>query len=454
MTQGLCVMPHTGGRERANGGGCACFCDNQKLPNIVERLSIAEGSACHNARWNWRDYGAYSRHNLIYIGVNMRYDHAMRWIWQQSDWPDFRYDKRMLEERDTAFRINSERLAGRFEALPMAYQEDAIIDLMLSEAIKTSAIEGEELDRESVRSSLLSLITSDTLPDTSDQKAAGAASLLVDVRKNWQAPLTHDLLGRWQSMAVPEQRYTSVLRGAYRNDPSPMQIVSGPYGREKVHYEAPPATRVPDEMARIIGWYNQSSPLTGDQKIPGIARAGIAHLWFEVIHPFDDGNGRVGRAIADHALSQYLGYPTTACLATAIEADKKSYYLQLERTSRGGLDISDWLDYIAETVLKAQAIAREEVDFTLAKTRFYETYGDQLNERQARMVARVFAEGRKGFEGGITTRKYEAITKCSNRTASRDLSDLVARGIIIPLPGGGRTTRYVLTTVEPGGFGV
>lgn len=377
----------------------------------------------------------------------------MGWIWQQFDWPDFRYDKRILEDRDIAFRINSERLMGRFEALPMAYQKDATIDLMLSEAIKTSAIEGEELDRESVRSSLLSLMTSDTLPETSDQKAAGAASLLVDVRRNWQASLTHELLGKWQSMAVPEQRYRTIVRGAYRNDPSSMQIVSGPYGRERVHYEAPPAARVPDEMAKFLGWYNQSSPLNGDQKMLGIAKAGIAHLWFEVIHPFDDGNGRVGRAIADHALSQYLGYPTTACLATAIEADKKSYYLQLEKASHGSLDINAWLDYFSDTVNRAQEIAREEVDFVLAKTRFYETYGGQLNDRQARLVSRVFAAGRKGFEGGITTRKYEAITKCPNRTASRDLSDLVAKGILIPLPGGGRTTRYELTTVEPGGRG-
>ncbi len=373
----------------------------------------------------------------------------MRWIWQQLDWPDFRYDEHALEHRELEFRLNSERLAGSFDALPMASKEDATIDLMLSEAIKTSAIEGEDLDRESVRSSLLSLITSDTLPDISDHKAAGAASLLVDVRKNWQTSLTHELLGKWQTMAVPEQRYTPILRGAYRNDPSPMQIVSGPYGREKVHYEAPPAARVPDEMAKLIECYNQTSPLIGDKTIPGIARAGIAHLWFEVIHPFDDGNGRVGRAIADHALSQSLGYPTTACLATAIEGDKKSYYLQLEKASRGSMDVNVWLDYFADTIIKAQEIAREEVDFVLAKTRFYEAYGDQLNDRQARMVSRVFAEGRMGFEGGITTRKYEAITKCPNRTASRDLSDLVTKGIIIPLPGGGRTTRYELTIVKP-----
>ncbi len=378
----------------------------------------------------------------------------MRWIWQKPGWPDFRYDKSALEDRELAFRINSERLAGSFDALPMASQEDATIDLMLSEAIKTSAIEGEDLDRESVRSSLLSLITSDTLPDNADQKAAGAASLLVDVRKNWRSYLTGELLGKWQSMAVTEQRYTSILRGTYRNDPSPMQIVSGPYGREKVHYEAPPAIQVPDEMAKLIEWYNQTNPLSGDKTILGIARAGIAHLWFEVIHPFDDGNGRVGRAIADHALSQSLGYPTTACLATAIEADKKDYYLQLEKASRGSLDVNVWLDYFADTIIKAQEIAREEVDFVLAKARFYEAYGDQLNERQTKMVSRVFAEGRKGFEGGITTKKYEAITRCPNRTASRDLSDLVAKGIVIPLPGGGRKTRYELTIVEPAQSGL
>jgi len=207
-------------------------------------------------------------------------------------------------------------------------------------------------------------------------------------------------------------------------------------------------------MVRFIDWYNRTGPSKDEKRMPGIARAGIAHLWFEVIHPFDDGNGRVGRAIADHALSQSLGYPTTACLATAIEGDKKSYYLQLEKASRGNLDVDAWLDYFAGRVIKAQKIAREEVDFVLAKTRFYETYGDQLNDRQARMVSRMLAEDRKGLEGGITTKKYEAITKCPNRTASRDLSDLVAKGIIIPLSGGGRTTRYELSIAEPAGFGL
>lgn len=368
----------------------------------------------------------------------------MKWIWQRPDWPDFRYDDRTFEARELEFRINSARLAGRFEALPIASRQEAAIDLMLSEAIKTSAIEGENLDRESIRSSLLSLMVS---ANNSDRSAAGAASLLVGVRRQCQIPLTHDLLGKWQSMVVPQRRYTPVLRGVYRSDPSPMQIVSGPYGREKVHYEAPPATRVPDEMRRFIDWYNKTGSAKAD-KIRGIVRAGTAHLWFEVIHPFDDGNGRVGRAIADHALSQSLGYPTTACLATAMEADKTSYYRQLEKASRGSLHIDGWLDYFAEAVIEAQEIARQEVDFILAKARFYETYGDRLNDRQARMIRRVFAEGRKGFAGGITTKKYTAITRCPNRTASRDLADLLAKGVIVPLPGRGRAARYALTRTE------
>jgi Fic family protein len=205
-------------------------------------------------------------------------------------------------------------------------------------------------------------------------------------------------------------------------------------------------------MDRFLKWYNQSNPLNNTGKVSEVVRAGIAHLWFESIHPFDDGNGRVGRAIADHALSQYLGYPTTACLSTAIEGDKKNYYLQLEGASQEDLNINEWLDYFSNIVNIAQDIARNEVDFVLGKTRFYDTYGDQLNERQQKMVARIFSEGRKGFEGGISTKKYESITKCPNRTASRDLADLVKKGIINPLEGGGRTTRYELTTVEKSVF--
>lgn len=372
----------------------------------------------------------------------------MKWIWETSDWPNFKYDTSLFVDRTNEFRLNSERLSGCIEALPKYDQKDAIIDLMLSEAIKTSAIEGEILDRESVRSSLLLLINSDTMPASADQKAVGAASLLVDVRKNWSEPLSHDLLGQWQTMAVPELRSSLIMRGHYRNDPSPMQIVSGSYGHHKVHYQAPPATQVPEQMETFINWYNQSSPLNNKQALPGIVRAGIAHIWFETIHPFDDGNGRVGRAIADHALSQDLGYPTMACLATAIESNKKSYYFELEQVGRGDLDLNRWLNSFTDMVNQAQNIAKEEVDFVLNKTRFYDQFAAQLNERQAKVIARIFAEGRKGFEGGLSTKNYMSITKCANRTASRDLADLLKKSIIHGLEGGGRSTQYELVKVE------
>ncbi|MBF0264038.1 MAG: Fic family protein [Gammaproteobacteria bacterium] len=367
----------------------------------------------------------------------------MKWIWQNTDWPDFTYDENLFSDRVTEFRLTSERLCGRIEALSGSNQNEAIIDLMLSEAIKTSAIEGEILDRDSVRSSLLSLINSDTLAPTKDLKGAGAASLLVDVRKKWSQPLSHDLLGQWQAMAVPEHRTSLILRGDYRTDPAPMQIVSGFYGRHKVHYEAPPAAQIMDEMNAFIDWYNKTTPRDERTELSGVIRAGIAHVWFETIHPFDDGNGRVGRAIADHALSQSLGYPTLACLATAIESKKKQYYQELEQVGRGKLNLNKWLEYFTYAVIHAQSIAKEEVDFVLNKTRFYDRFAEQLNERQAKVVERIFTEGRKGFEGGLSTKNYMTIAKCPNRTASRDLSDMLDKGIISKY-GAGRSTRYEL----------
>ncbi|MFV1983870.1 MAG: Fic family protein [Thiohalomonadales bacterium] len=378
----------------------------------------------------------------------MSYNHVMKSLWKHPHWPKFKYDHEKYDDRNTEFRIKSERLIGTVEALPVKYQQDTVIDLMLSEAIKTSEIEGEMLDRASVRSSLLALITSESKMLSPNQKASGAASLLVDVRKNWSLPLTHDILGQWQTMAVPEHLSSLIMRGLYRTDSSPMQIVSGHYGHHKIHYEAPPSLQVQAEMEKLLNWYNNSNPLISVPVIPEIVRAGIAHLWFEKIHPFDDGNGRVGRAIADHALSQYLGYPTTACLSTAIEQNKKKYYYELEQAGHNDLNIDNWLDYFSETVISAQNLAKEEVDFVLKKTRFYDTFIAQLNERQTKLVSRIFDEGRKGFEGGISTKKYEIITKCSNRTASRDLADLLKKGIIKECSGGGRSTRYELVTIK------
>ncbi len=368
------------------------------------------------------------------------------WIWQHSDWPNFDYDASAFSERVEAFYRAAERLSGRIEGMASNYQSDAIVDLMLSEAITTSAIEGETLDRDSVRSSLLNLIGIEAASPNSDEKAAGAAALMVDVREKWQKPLDHDLLGAWQTMACPEIRTSLALRGAYRGDV--MQIVSGPIGNYRVHYEAPPAKAVQAEMDRFIDWYNHTDPLKSKgADLPGPIRAAIAHLWFECIHPFDDGNGRVGRAIADHALSQALGRPTIACLATAINEDRKTYYDELGRASRGDLSINLFIDYFTSIINCAQDIAREEVDFVLNKARFYEAFADKISDRQGKVIARMFAEGRQGFEGGMSTKKYMVITKCAQATAARDLAALKEMGAMVSC-GQGRSTRYEIAFPE------
>lgn len=379
-------------------------------------------------------------------GVIKDYNHAMEWIWQQPEWPDFQYDALALKGCDAEFIATSGRLMGRIEGMTEQSQIDISIDLMLSEAIKTSSIEGEALDRDSVRASLLARISGETSPVPADLKSEGIATLMLDARKERNNLLTHDMLHRWQTMAVPEERGNITLRGHYRT--GTMTIASGIAGDHYVHYEAPPAAQVLENMSRFLEWYNQSRTTLSNSGMSGLVRAGIAHLWFEQIHPFDDGNGRVGRSIADHAMSQLLGYPSIACLSTVIDSNKKLYYRELGGNNRRSLSINSWLNYFVGAASEAVDAAKKEVDFVLNKTRFYDSFADQLNARQSKMVARVFAEGRKGFEGGITTRKYEKIAKCPNRTASRDLSDMFEKGAISKLSGSGRSTRYALALIE------
>ncbi|MCP4933368.1 MAG: Fic family protein, partial [bacterium] len=254
-------------------------------------------------------------------------------------------------------------------------------------------------------------------------------------------------LCNWQSMVVQEGFLHSPKIGDYRDHESPMQIVSGAIGYEQVHYEAPPSARVSFEMESFIDWYNSTAPIDGVESISGAVRAGLAHARFEHIHPFEDGNGRVGRAIVDHALSQSDGFPALACLSTSIEQQKKEYYELLEESGRGeGLDANKWLDFFVDVVGKAQELTRNEIEFIVGKTRYFDKFSDQLNERQEKAIARVFAEGSKGFEGGLTTKKYQAITKCGRGTAFRDLTDLLEKGAVAQ-SGTGRGTRYELVSV-------
>ncbi len=367
------------------------------------------------------------------------------WIWQHPDWPNFVFDPAAFPERVEAFHRAAERLSGRVEALSQAYRTDAQIALMLSEVIATSAIEGERLDRDSVRSSLLRHFGEIPGAHRHDDRAAGATELIVDVRRNWHRPLSHDTLGHWQSLIVVDRLTSTVMGGAYRNNPEPMRIVSGRCaGRPRtVHYEAPPAAQVPAEMERFLDWYNGDSG-----ELAGPVRAAVAHVWFEKIHPFEDGNGRVGRAISDHALSQSLGRPTFACLAAAIDASRDGYYDALEAVGRGNLDLGGFFDYFTAAIVHAQEIALAEVAFVLDKTRFHDRYGDRLNERQRKVIARVFAQGRAGFAGGLSARNYVSIARCSPATATRDLAALRDMGALVS-SGRGRALRYEISCPGP-----
>ena len=377
----------------------------------------------------------------------------MKWIWEHDNWPRFEYDSTAEYALSTAdFQLKSQQLHGNIEAMPANDQLDTLTDLMLSEVLTTNMIEGETLDRDSVRSSLL-LLLGGGVAETGgiqNEKSLSAAEFMVDVRNHWDSPLDAKLLGRWQCMVIAEKRGNIITRGTFRNDASPMQIVSGHSGRHRVHYEAPPSAQVDDEMARFLDWYNATRPTRGDgaDALPGLIRAGIAHVWFEMIHPFDDGNGRVGRAIVDHALSQTVGYPTLTCFSTATLQSQKSYYKELERVGRGDISLDSWLRFFTGAIRQALKIAQQQVAFVLGKSRFYDAYLKRMNERQKKMVARVFAEGIKGFEGGITTRKYQAVTKCSRATAFRDLNEMLKQGILVTRPGAGRNVSYDLVSVN------
>lgn len=370
-------------------------------------------------------------------------------IWEQKDWPNFTYDASRYTEQAASFYKQAERTSGTIHGLLERYQTDVIVGLMVSEAINTSAIEGERLNRASVQSSIKAFAGLAPLNSRSyDPREEGIATLMVSVRQQWNQVLTEQILCNWQEMVVIESKFNPITRGQYRHHESPMQIVSGAIGKERVHYTAPPSKQVPSEMARFLRWYNASKPIDKDQQTTDMIRAGIAHAWFEKIHPFEDGNGRVGRAITDHAMSQALGYPTLVSMSTAIEQDRSAYYQALEQIGPEGLNLNGWLDYFIATAGKAQEISKQNIAFIIEKTRFYDKYTDQLNERQTKIVARIFAEGIKDFEGGLTNKKYQTITKCSHATATRDMSDLVKKGILIQQPGGGRSTHYALVKVK------
>lgn len=374
----------------------------------------------------------------------------MEYIWKHPQWPHFTYQTAALQDVLYQYAAEANALAGRLAGVNEEEKKEALIDLMVTEAIRTSQIEGEHYDRDDVRSSIRNQLGLVSVPEpVRDPRANGIAALMISAREVFREPLTESLLFHWHNLVMTEASLRARIPvGKWRDDE--MQIVSGPIGKETVHFIAPPPDRVPHEMAAFIKWFNGTAPDGQRVKIPAPVRAAVLHLYFETIHPFADGNGRIGRALAEVTLSQELGSPVLLSLSSVIQERRNEYYDELHLASGGELDITRWVVWFVTLVLQAQMDAREMILFVLAKARFWDKYASKLNERQGQAIKRMMREGPDGFTGGMSARKYVVITGCSKATATRDLAELAAMGIFRQRPGGGRSTSYELILPRAG----
>lgn len=364
----------------------------------------------------------------------------MQWNWQQPGWSNFTYDPAALERLERLFLLQSGEFIGAFKHVGADDQDVIRIGLISDEALKTSEIEGEVLDRASVQSSLRQQFGLGADDDLIPPAERGIAEMMVDLYRSFAAPLTHDTMFAWHRMLMSGERRIKIV-GGYRAGQDPMQVVSGGMQAPKVHFEAPPSSNMKAELEAFLFWFNETAP-GGRRPLAAVTRAGIAHLHFVSIHPFEDGNGRLGRALVEKSLAQNLGAPTLISLAYTIERARKAYYAALERNNKS-IEITDWLVYFGDTVIEAQRNTIKRVEFYVAKAKLYEKLRDRLNERQTKVLARMFREGIDGFKGGLSAENYIGIAKTSRATATRDLQELVAWGALTRT-GELRHTRYQL----------
>jgi len=364
----------------------------------------------------------------------------MRWNWERSEWPQFSYDFKTLEVLERRFLVQSGEFMGVFRHVGADEQNALRIELISDEAVKTSEIEGEILNRDSVQSSLRHQFGLGPAGANIAPAERGIAAMMADLYERFADPLTDQTLFTWHSLLLSGDRWIRIV-GDWRAHDEPMQVVSGPVGKRKVHFQAPPSEAVPAEMRLFIAWFNATAP-HGMTPLPALTRAGLAHLYFVSIHPFEDGNGRIGRALAEKSLAQTLGRPSLIALAHTIEGKRKDYYAALERNNKS-MDVTDWLEYFGRTVIEAQATTIKRVDFYIAKAKFYERLRGQFNERQTKAIARMFKEGIGGFKGGLSAENYISITGAARATATRDLQDMVEKGALNKT-GELRYTRYHL----------
>lgn len=365
----------------------------------------------------------------------------MTYNWQLNSWPEFKYDLEALEPLFLEFALEWAELKGMEKGLSKEMEVETMLNIMVSEAIKSSAIEGEFYSREDVLSSIKYKLGIIKPPiGVKGRPAAGIAELMVEVRNSFQLPLSLEILKTWHSILFKQAK--NMMVGDWRTGDEPIQVVSGPIGREKVHFEAPPSETVPFEMVRFVHWYNKSEIPSKDAIKKALLKSAIAHLYFETIHPFEDGNGRIGRALSEKALSQNLNKPILLSLSKTIEANKDGYYQALKEAQRG-MEITSWINYFVKVVIMAQRDSKVLVDFLLRKAKFFDRYRDLLEERQIKVLKKMFDAGPEGFIGGISAKKYMSITNVSKATATRDLQNLHRHGILSQR-GAGRSVSYEL----------
>jgi Fic family protein len=364
----------------------------------------------------------------------------MTYIWQQPDWPNWRYDMARLAAPLASVRHVQGRLLGRMESLGFKLRDEAWLQTLTQDVVKTSEIEGERLDTEQVRSSIarrLGLDIGALAPI--DRHVEGIVEIMLDATQRYAEPLTAERLFAWHGALFPTGRsaLAQIRVATWRDDANgPMQVISGPIGREKVHYIAPPANRMAAEMTAFLDWFEQPSQLDP------VLEAGLAHLWFVTLHPFDDGNGRIARAIGDMALARSEQCPQRFySLSAQIQQERTDYYNVLERSQKNDLDVTEWLLWFLACLQRAIARADETLSAVLAKAKFWERFAEvPMNERQIKVLNQLL----DGFEGKLTTSKWAKLAKCSQDTAYRDILSLIELGALLKADGGGRSTSYDL----------
>jgi len=367
-----------------------------------------------------------------------------QYIWQRPSWPEFRWDNAALLKLVGICRFQQGSLLTQMKDLGFDVRQQARAEVLIEEALKTSEIEGERLDPKAVRSSVAQRLGLPTagMVSTKNQQADGVVQILLDATQNFKQALTPERLFGWHAALFPTG-YSGMHKikvASWRDDRNgPMKVVSGPIGREKIHYEAPPAERLADEMNRFICWWEDSR-----KEMDGFLRAGLAHLWFVAVHPFEDGNGRVARTLTEMALAQDENLSTRYySLSSQVMAEREDYYRILERTYKGEGNLTDWMKWFLECMSRAILSSNKLLSNVILKARFWKHYArTNIKERQGKILNRLLDVGPGGFEGGLTNRKYAGMAHVSRATAQRELADLVQKGVLRPNPGGGRSTSY------------